>query len=295
MYLSDLFQYLLVGLAVGSLYALVGLSFNIIYNATGIINFAQGEFVMLGALSTISFYQWTHSFIWGICLAMMVCGLVGFLVCTFILKGQKEKEESSVFQKVMLTIGLSIMIKGIAILVWGKDIYTLPNFSLGDFFKIKGLGINEQFVFIWGLLLVLGSGLWFFFRQTLFGKSFLALFDNKEGAKIVGIGINKMIMIAFITSAMMSALIGAFMAPLALVDYQMGVSLSIKGFAAAIIGGLGSFPGAIFGGLFIGIVESLSVGLIGSSYKDLTSLLILIFCLFFFPFGIFKGKMARFS
>ncbi len=295
MYLSDLFQYLLTGLAIGSLYALVGLSFNIIYNATGIINFAQGEFVMLGALSTISFYQWTHSLVWGIFLGMIVCGLVGFLVCTFILRGQRREEETSVFQKVMLTIGLSIMIKGVAILVWGKGIYTLPNFLQGNFFEIKGLGINEQFIFIWGLLLILGSSLWVFFHQTLFGKSFLALFDNKEGAKIMGIGVNKMIVIAFVISAMMSALIGAFMAPLALVDYQMGVSLSVKGFAAAIIGGLGSFPGAIFGGLFIGVLESGSVGLIDSSYKDMISILILIFCLFFFPSGIFKGKVARFS
>ena len=193
----------------------------------------------------------------------------------------------------MLTIGWSLLMKGLAILLWGKEVYTLTSIEGSVHFAGAYVAYETRLAFF--LLIILGSTLWLFFSKTLFGKTFLAVCENTKAAILVGIPVNKVILGSFVLSAILCAVIGMFISPIILIDYQMGTSLGIKGFAAAMIGGLGSFPAAVFGGLFLGILESFSVAFIHSSYKDFVSLSMLLLVLFFSPNGLFGKKAIRFS
>ncbi|MBW1846017.1 MAG: branched-chain amino acid ABC transporter permease [Deltaproteobacteria bacterium] len=293
---SQILQYLITGITIGSIYAMVAIGFNIIYNVTDIINFAQGEFVMLGGMSMVLFHVILGiPIIIAFLFTIILVTLVGLIVDRFAIRPIRQP---SVLTLIIATIAVSILLKGIAMFAWGKDPLDLPAFSGRTPIQLFGAVIQPQYLWVIGLLVVTVLILTFFFEKTIIGKAMRACADNPDAASLVGINVKKMIMLSFSLSAGIGAIAGIVITPISLMEYDRGAMLAIKGFSAVILGGLGSFPGAIVGGLLIGIIESLGAGLISSGYKDAFALIVLLGVLFFKPSGLLGNieisKIKRF-
>ncbi|OQY08116.1 MAG: branched-chain amino acid ABC transporter permease [Desulfobacteraceae bacterium 4572_123] len=293
---SQLFQYLITGLTVGSVYAMVAVGFNIIYNVTEIINFAQGEFVMLGGLIMVFLHvAMGLPFILAFPATIILVTLVGVLLDRLAIRPIRRP---SVLTLIIATIAASTLIKGIAMFIWGKNPYDLPAFSGRDPITFLGAVIQPQYFWVIGFLVITAIALSIFFDRTIIGKAMSACADNADAASLVGIDVKRMILLSFALSAGIGAVAGITVTPISLMEYDRGAMLAIKGFGAVILGGLGSFPGAILGGLIIGSIESFGAGLISSGYKDAFALLVLMAVLFFKPSGIFGSmeisKIKRF-
>jgi len=281
---GQLFQYLITGLTVGSIYAMVAVGFNIIYNVTEIINFAQGEFVMLGGLIMVFF-----NVVVGLPLVVafpatvIVVTMVGVLLDRLAISPIRKP---SVLTLIIATIAASILLKGAAMFIWGKTPYDLPAFSGRVPITVFGAVIQPQYFWVTGFLIVIVVILSIFFNRSIIGKAMSACADNPDAASLVGINVRQMILLSFAMSAAIGAVAGITMTPISLMEYDRGAMLAVKGFGAAILGGLGSFPGAILGGLIMGTIESFGAGLISSGYKDAFALIVLLIVLFFKPSGI---------
>jgi len=282
---SQLLQYLVTGLTVGSIYAMVAVGFNIIYNVTEIINFAQGEFVMLGGLIMVFFHVSVGlPLILAFPATIILVTLVGVLLDRLAIRPIRQP---SVLTLIIATIAASILIKGAAMFIWGKDPFDLPAFSGRTPITVLGAVIQPQYFWVIGFLIVIVIALSLFFDRTIIGKAMSACADNADAASLVGINVKQMILLSFALSAAIGAVAGITVTPISLMEYDRGAMLAVKGFGAAILGGLGSFPGAILGGLIIGSIESFGAGLISSGYKDAFALIVLMAVLFFKPSGIF--------
>jgi len=293
---GQLFQYLITGLTVGSIYAMVAVGFNIIYNVTDIINFAQGEFVMLGGLIMVFFHvAMGFPLILAFPSTIILVTVVGILIDRLAIRPIRQP---SVLTLIIATIAVSILIKGAAMFIWGKDPYDLPAFSGRNPINFMGAVIQPQYFWIFGFLILTAVALTFFFDRTITGKAMSACADNADAASLVGIDVKRMILLSFALSAAIGAIAGIVITPISLMEYDRGAMLAIKGFGAVILGGLGSFPGAIIGGLIIGSIESFGAGLVHSGYKDAFALIVLMAVLFFKPSGIFGNieisKIKRF-
>ncbi len=287
---GQLIQYIFTGVTVGSIYAMVALGFNIIYNVTEIINFAQGEFVMLGGLVMVFFAAVVHvplplSFL----LTVAVVTGVGALMERLTINPLKN---ATVLTMIIVTIAVSILLKGFAMFTWGKDPYIFPPFSRTEPIFIFGAAIQTQTLWVLFITAVVVVLLSLFFKKTRYGKAMLACADNPEAARLVGIKVNIMVLISFALSAAIGAVAGAVITPISLMEYDRGALLGLKGFGAAVLGGLGSFYGAVVAGFFLGIVESLCAGLLSSGYKDAVALLLLLLVLFVRPSGLFGNVEA---
>jgi branched-chain amino acid transport system permease protein len=285
----DIFlQYCLSGIRVGSIYAIVAIGFNIIYNTTGIINFAQGEFLILGAMIAISLNMVMPIFL-AIALAVIITTGIGALL-EFSLIGWLKKP--SVLRLVVITIGASIVIREIMSHIWGIENRALPFFSenLGSSINICGAGISPQDLWIIGISALLVIGLNLFFKYTLTGKAMRACANNRDAARLCGINVKLMVTFSFMISAGIGALAGCVISPLTQTQYEMGTHLAIKGFTVAILGGLGNIVAAIIGGLVLGLLESFSVSILPNAYKDAVSISILLIILFIRPSGLLGKK-----
>jgi len=284
---APLTQYLISGLTSGAVYALIALGFGIIYNTTTIINFAQGEMVMLGALSAISIYQAVPSLPLAFVGGIAAVALVGVLLERLALRPVRDPSPITL---IIITVGAAVLIKGVAMLVWGKEAYTLPPFSGDTPFHLGTATILPQNLWVLGLTLVLVAALEAFFRLTLVGKAMRACAYNPRAARLVGIAAGRMVQLSFGLSAALGAGAGILIAPLTLGVYDMGTMLGLKGFSAAIIGGLGSLLGGVLGGLILGVAEALASGLISSGYRDAVAFLLLLIVLFLRPQGVVGGR-----
>ena len=284
-----LVQYLITGLTIGSVYAMVAVGFNIIYNVTEIINLAQGEFVVLGGLVMVLLQvQFGLHPLIAFCLTIMVVLGIGMLLDRLAIRTIRQP---TVLTLIIATIAASMIIKGSAMYVWGKDPYDLPAFSGRTPIAFLGAIIQPQALWIFGFLILVVVLLTLFFERTILGKAMKASADNPEAATLVGINVNHMILLSFALSAAIGALAGIGLTPMALMEYDRGAMLGVKGFAAVILGGLGSFPGAVLGGLLLGLIESLGAGYISSGYKDAFALIALLLLLFLKPSGLL-GNVA---
>jgi branched-chain amino acid transport system permease protein len=293
---SQLVQYLITGLTVGSIYAMVAIGFNIIYNVTETINLAQGEFVMLGGLIMVSLHVGAGlPLILAFPLTIIFVTLVGMLLDRLAIRPIRQP---SVLKLIIATIAGSIIIKGIAMFIWGKDPFDLPAFSGRTPIQFFGAVIQPQYFWVIGFLIVTVILLTYFFEKTIIGKAMSACADNPDAASLVGINVKWMILLSFSLSAAIGAVAGITITPISLMEYDRGAMLAIKGFGAVVLGGLGSFPGAVLGGLIIGTIESFGAGLVSSGYKDAFALLVLLGVLFFKPSGLLGSieisKIKRF-
>ena len=288
---SQLLQYTLSGVTVGSIYAMVAIGFNIIYNSTGIINFAQGEFVMLGGMLAVFFHNTLHvPLVFAGLFSVVIVTVIGILFERFAIHPLKN---ASVITLIIITIAASILFKGGAMFIWGKDAYILPSFSGDDPIRFFGAAILPQTIWILCFLVLIVTALMFFFRFTMVGRGMKACAYNKRAASIVGINVRRMVLLSFALSAAIGGLAGVIITPISLVEYERGTLLALKGFGAAIFGGLGNIGGAVAAGIIIGLLESYSAGLLSSGYKDAVALVILLLVLFFRPGGIFARKEVQ--
>ena len=287
---GQLIQYVFTGVTVGSIYAMVALGFNIIYNVTEIINFAQGEFVMLGGLMMVFFSTGLHlplplAFL----LTAMAVTVIGALMERLTINPLKN---ATVLTMIIVTIAVSILFKGIAMFTWGKDPYILPAFTGTEPIFIFGAAIQTQTLWVLFITAVVVVLLSLFFKRTRYGRAMLACADDPEAARLVGIKVSVMVLISFALSATLGAIAGAIITPISLMEYDRGALLGLKGFGAAVLGGLGSFYGAVVAGFFLGVIESLCAGLVSSGYKDAVALLLLLLVLFVRPSGLFGNVEA---
>jgi branched-chain amino acid transport system permease protein len=284
---ASLLQFFISGLTNGAIYALIALGFGIIYNATTIINFAQGEMVMLGALCAISIYQLVPSLPVAFLGGIAIVSLVGLVFERLALRPVRDP---SAITLIIITVGGAVFFKGVAMLLWGKEAYTLPPFTSEAPLHLGPATILPQNLWVLGLTLVLVLALEAFFRLTLVGKAMRATAYNPRAARLVGIAAGRMVQLSFVLSAALGAGAGILIAPLTLGVYDMGTMLGLKGFSAAIIGGLGSLAGGVLGGLLLGLTEAFASGLISSGYRDAVAFLLLLVVLFLRPQGLVGGR-----
>ncbi len=291
-FFNQITQYAISGLSTGAIYALIGLSFAIIFNSTGIINFAQGEFVMLGGVLAIVSITALHlPMPAAVAVAVVGTTAVGLAFERLAIRPLKNATPLSL---IIVTIGASILIRGLVMLIWGKDTKALPPFSGDTPIEVAGATILPQHLWIFAvtLLVIVASRL--FFHHTITGKAMRACSFNRRAASLVGIGVGRMVLLSFLISSALGALAGVIIAPLTMTAYDVGVMLGLKGFCAAIMGGMGSGFGTVLGGLILGVLESLGAGLISSGYKDAIAFFILLLILFVRPQGLFKkGETDR--
>ncbi len=288
--LDQLLQFLVTGITVGSTYALVGLGFALIYNASDVVNFAQGEFVMLGAMTAIALLAAGLPLSLAAIVATLITVLVGLLLERFAIEPALG---ASVVATIIITIGAAIFLRGIAMLLWGKDFHSLPAFSGDTPIRIGGATLLPQSLWVLGVTVALVVLVRLFFDRTLLGKALLACSFNRAAAQLVGINVRVMLRLAYGLSAGLGALAGILIAPITFSSYEAGVMLGLKGFSAAIVGGIGNPMGAVAGGLLLGVLESLGAGLISSGYKDAIAFLFVLMVLFFEPTGLFGHKVAE--
>lgn len=289
--LSSLLQYLITGLTLGSIYGMTALGFTIILNSTGVINFAQGEFVMLGGMMSVFFMSALGlNQPLAVILAVLGTTVVGVLVERLAIGPVRH---SPAINLVIITIGVSIFIRGLVMFFWGKDTHVLQPFSGYQPIMFLGAAIMPQALWVLGISAVLLVGFKFFFSKTIQGKAMLACSFDAKAAFLVGIGVQRMVLLSFMISAFVGAVGGVILAPMTMTSYDVGVLLGLKGFAACILGGLGNPFGAAAGGIILGILESLGAGFVSSAYKDALAFVILLALLFAKPSGLFGQKNSK--
>ncbi len=285
-------QFILSGLTNGSTYALIAIGFSLIHNATGIVNFAQGEFVMLGGMFMITFYSVLKlPMLIAFFLTLLAVAGTGLLLERGPIRFAKSQE---VLILVMITVGASISIKGLSMAFWGKNPMTLPSFSGEAPIMVLGAAIMPQSIWVFAITVAVVCVLTYFFKNTVTGKAMRAVAASRKSALLTGIPVNRMILFSFMFSGALGAVAGMILTPITTTSYDVGVMLGLKGFSAAILGGYGSMPGAVVGGLLLGVLESLAAGVISSEYKDAIAFLVLLFILFFKPSGLLgRGTFKR--
>ncbi|KQW89298.1 MULTISPECIES: branched-chain amino acid ABC transporter permease [Telluria group] len=288
--LAQFLQFLYSGMTVGSAYALAALGFTIIYNTSGVINFAQGEFIMLGGM-----------------LAAMMAGagvplplaIIGAVILTAIVGLVMEKaviepaQNAQVVTLIIITIGASLVVRGLVQIWLGKGTHTLPAFSGDTPIQFLGASLLPQSLWVLGVTIAIVAALGWFFGRTLLGKAMLATSHNKLAAQLVGINTRRVLLLSFGLAALLGAVGGALLAPITYTSYDAGIMLGLKGFVAAVLGGLGGGVGAIAGGLILGIAEAMTAGYISSAYKDAVPFVLILLILFFMPRGLFGAKVSE--
>ncbi|MBK7264709.1 MAG: branched-chain amino acid ABC transporter permease [Rubrivivax sp.] len=282
-------QFIASGLTVGAIYALVALGFSIIYNASGAINFAQGEFVMIGGMSAVTFVGAGLPLWAAVPLAVLAAGGVGLLLEKLAIEPARRADTVTL---IIITIGASLLLRGMAQVLWDKRVHPLPAFSGDKPLQLLGATVLPQSLWVLAGAALAVAGLSWFFGRTLFGKAMRATAFNPLAARLMGINTRQVLLASFGLAAMLGALAGVLVAPITFTSYDTGVMLGLKGFAAAMLGGLGSFPGAVLGGLLLGLVEGLGAGFVSSAYKDAIAFVIILAVLFFMPGGLLGARRS---
>ena len=277
-------QYVVSGLTTGAVYALVALGYCLIYNATRIVNFAQGDFLSLGGLMAYTFlYGAGLPMALAFPLSVVAVSLVGALLERLAIRPARSRQ---VMVLIFITIAASILMRGIFKHLWGKQALALPPLSPETPLRLLGATFTPQNLWVLGMTLVAIVALLWFFNRTLTGKAMRATAINPGAAALMGIDASRMTMYSFGLAGGLGALAGVLITPITSLSYEVGVIMGLKGFAAAVLGGYGSFVGAILGGLVLGLIESLTAGLVSSVYKDAVAFVVLLLVLFLRPGGL---------
>lgn len=284
------FQYLFAGITYGVIYAIVAIGYNIIYNTTGIINFAQGEFVMLGGMIAITLLQFVPLPL-AIALAVVLTMLIGAAIEILFIRWLASP---SVLRLIIITIGVSILLREAALHIWGESIRSLPYFYGNEITTITlgSVNLSPQVLWVIGACSVMVGGLSLFFRYTATGREMRACSANRTAAILCGISTRNMVTLSFMLSAGLGALAGCVMSPITYTQYDSGTGLAIKGFTVAILGGLGNSMAAVAAGILLGVIEAFSVSVVPLAFQDAIAITLLLIILFVKPHGIFGSSEA---
>jgi branched-chain amino acid transport system permease protein len=289
--MAELLQFVFSGLTVGAIYALVALGFTLIYKASDIINFAQGEFVMLGGMTTVFVALIGVPLPLAALIAIISTTIIGLALHRFAIEPARA---ASPVALIMITIGASIFLRGIAQILFDRRFHSLPPLFGSDPIKVGGAAILPQSLVVLASAMIIVTLLWLFIDRTLLGKAVIATAANRLAARLVGVDTRRIIAFSFAVSAAIGAIAGILITPITLTSYDVGILLALKGFAAAMLGGIGSALGAVVGGLLIGLFEALAAGYLSSNYKDAVAFLIILIVLIAIPQGLFgRAKIER--
>jgi branched-chain amino acid transport system permease protein len=285
---TDLAQFLLGGLVIGSIYAIAAVAYTGIYNITGVINFAQGDMAMIAAMVAIQLYDAAVPYPVAILLAVVFGGLLGALIERLAIRPLRNH----VLRAIIVTIGIGGALSGITIVLWGTEARTLPSPIAAQTIHTLGATLPSHSVLVLAVTGLLVCGLALLFQATYIGRAFRACAINPLAAQLSGIEVSTMSTLAFVLGGGLSAIAGVMVAPITLMRYDTGLTIGLKGFVACMIGGLGNPIGAFAGGLFLGVVESLASGVLSSGWKNAIAFLLLIAILLFRPGGLL-GELER--
>jgi branched-chain amino acid transport system permease protein len=289
--MQEFLQYLFSGITNGAIYGVIAIGFSMLYRSTDLINFAHGEFVMIGALTMVTLNVMVGLSVLP-ALLITVIG-VSFFGLVFERLAIRTVRRPEPIVLIIITVGASIFLRGTGMLIWGKDSYSMPAFSAHPPVDIAGARLLFQSIWILLITILIAALLHFFFKRTLTGKAMHACAINKQASWLVGIPSKLMVLLAFGLSTGMGAVAGAIIAPITMPAYDMGTMLGLKGFAAAMLGGLGSLWGSVIGGFLLGILEAFGVGFVSSGLKDATAFLLLLLVLYFRPGGIVSAISVK--
>jgi branched-chain amino acid transport system permease protein len=282
--MPEFLQFAFSGLTVGAVYALVALGFTLIYNASDVINFAQGEFVMLGGMTTVFLALAGVPLPVAACLAIILTVIVGLALYRFAIA---PAQGAGAVALIIITIGASIFLRGAAQVVFDKRFHSLPPWFGSEPIRVGGAAILPQSLVVLAGAVVVVVLLWAFIERTLVGKAIVATAANALAARLVGINTGRVVGLSFAISAAIGALAGILITPITLTSYDVGTLLALKGFAAAMLGGIGSAVGAVAGSLLLGLLEAFAAGYLSSQYKDAVAFLVILLVLFAVPRGLF--------
>lgn len=285
----ELVQSLVNGVGIGLVYGLIAIGFCVIYNASGIVNFAQGVFVMLGGMFT---YTLLTSFKLPMAAAAIVSillvSLVGLLVQVLVISPM-WKRKAPLFAIILATLAVQLLIEQIVILTLGDRPRTYPEFSSGGPLKLGPIAVDYQLFWILGCGILMVAALTTFFNRTRVGRALRACAQNQEAAALLGVPVGAMLMLSFALSAALGAAAGILITPTQYTAYSVDGPFGIDGFIAAIIGGFGSAPAALVGGVLLGVIQAAAIVVFGAGYKNVAALTVLLVMLLFFPRGLFGG------
>ena len=290
--LTQFLQSLVTGVGVGLIYGLVGIGFCVIYNASGIVNFAQGVFVMLGGMIC-------HTLLTKLSLPLPLAALLtiplvalcGMLIEFAIVRPMWHRG-ATLFAIILATLAAQIMIERITILTLGDQPRSLPEFTTGGPLKLGAIAVNYQFFWILGCGALMVVLLWLFFTKTRTGRALRACSQNREAAALLGIPVSRMLLVSFALSAALGAVAGILVTPTQYTAYNVSTPFGVNGFIAAIIGGFGSAGGALAGGVLLGILQAAAIVVLGAGFKNVAALTVLLIVLLLFPNGLFAGFKA---
>ncbi|MFN3655656.1 MAG: branched-chain amino acid ABC transporter permease [Pseudolabrys sp.] len=289
--MAEFLQFVFSGLTVGAIYALVALGFTLIYKASDIINFAQGEFVMLGGMTTVFLALAGVPLLFAAIIAVVATTAIGLALHRFAIEPARG---AGPVVAIMITIGASIFLRGMAQIVFDRRFHSLPPLFDADPIQIGGAAILPQSLVVLASATIIVIALWLFIERTALGKAVVATAANRLAARIIGIDTARIVDFSFAVSAAIGAIAGVLITPIALTSYDAGTMLALKGFASAMLGGIGSAPGAVIGGLVVGMIEALAAGYLSSNYKDAVAFLIILVVLLCMPQGLFgRAKIER--
>ncbi|MGQ9654913.1 MAG: branched-chain amino acid ABC transporter permease [Thermodesulfobacteriota bacterium] len=277
-------QFAIAGLTMGTIYAMVGIGFSFIYRVTTVLNFAQGEFLMLGAMVAITMVSTAGL---SVPLALLI-GIVALIITgmLFHLGAIRVLGKAEPARMILITIAGSMFLQGTAFLIWGTDDYTLRPIVKAGTIEVLGAALNSQVFPVLIAAILITIVLKVFFDRTIWGKATAACAQSREASMLLGINVDRMGMLSFAMSAGIGAVGGILIAPICLMQYQKGIPLAIKGIAGAVVGGLGNIWGAMVGGILLGLVEAMSAGVIASYLTDVVVFVILMLVLFLKPEGL---------
>lgn len=293
-------QLALDGLRGGTIYALVGLGFVTVFNVTGIINFAQGAFVMLGAMIAVTINNsagmlpGAPRLLVAIAGAIILTTLVGIAVERLAIYPARNATPLTL---IIITVGVFIVLQGIALLLWGTQSYVLPAFTTLEqqdkTIRLASIIIKAQSFWIWGVTAITVAGLYYFFEHTMWGTALRACSVNRHAARLMGIRPSRMTLLSFALAAALGAVGGIVLAPATRPSYDMGLIIGLKGFVAATLGGLVNPAAAVLGGLMLGTIENVAAGVTRAGFKDIFAFIILIVILLVRPHGILSGRQPE--
>ncbi|MFJ4274349.1 branched-chain amino acid ABC transporter permease [Streptomyces coelicoflavus] len=289
--MSQLFDFTLSGLGAGTTYALVGLGVALVFQATGVINFAQGDFVMLGGLGFAVLHE-SGVPLWAAApLAIASTAAAGALLDLLVISRARGADGERL---IILTIGASVTLQGAALLAFGADSHFVPAFSSGPPLDVFGAHVPRQYLWCAAATAAAVTLMWLLLTRTLSGTAMRATAMDAEAVRLMGVSPARTRLLAFTSAAALGALAGVVLAPLQPPDASVGIPFGLKGFTAAVIGGLVSPVGAVAGGLLVGLAEAYATGYLSSEYKDTLTYGLLLVVLLVRPTGLLRrGPVVR--
>ncbi|KJC46874.1 branched-chain amino acid ABC transporter permease [Bradyrhizobium sp. LTSP857] len=280
---TTILQLLVAGVGTGSIYALIALGFNVVFKSTGAMNFAQGEWVVMGGMISALLFAATSNIGLACALAVVIVIMAGIASERLVIWPLRRPNTLLI---TLVSIGLAICTRSLVMLVLGKKPVGYPGFSQVSTLVLGGVAVQTQTLWIIGLTLAFLLAMHLFFERSMLGKALRAAAADRDAAAIVGVRVETTVMLSFAIAAFAGALAGAIITPLTLSSYDQGAMFGFKGFSAAMLGGVGSLPGAVVGGLALGLLEAFGSFYVSSDFKDAIAFTVLLLILFARPSGL---------